>query len=139
MKRIPFLFTVLACLLLVTSVSAQKKNVNSTYVEVLYFHSKQRCMTCKAIEKVTGETLTQYFAQEIKAGKVKYRVIDISLPQNQEIADKYQVTWSSLYINQWRNNKEQTNNLTEEAFANTHNNPEKFKTILHQKIATLLR
>lgn len=32
MKRIPFLFTVLACLLLVTSVSAQKKNVNSTYV-----------------------------------------------------------------------------------------------------------
>lgn len=29
------------------------------YVEVIYFHSKQRCMTCRSIERNTNELLSQ--------------------------------------------------------------------------------
>lgn len=48
------------------------------YVEVIYFHSKQRCMTCRSIERNTNELLKANFARQMKAGKVVYRVIDIS-------------------------------------------------------------
>jgi len=140
MKRIIFSLTFLVCLSLMSSeVSAQKNTTNNSSVEVLYFHSKQRCMTCRAIEKVTRDALSQYFAKEMKAGKVKFRVIDISLPQNEKIAEKYQVTWSSLYINQWKGRKEQVNNLTEQAFANARTNPDKFKSIVRQKVLYLLK
>ena len=65
------------------------------FVEVLYFHGKQRCVTCRSIEQNTKELLEAKFIQQMKAGKVVYRVIDISKKENARIAEKYEVTWSS--------------------------------------------
>ena len=45
MKR--FLFLTIACLF---SICGMAQIAADTYVEVLYFHGKQRCVTCKAIE-----------------------------------------------------------------------------------------
>ena len=45
MKR--FLFFTIACL---SSIWGMAQIATDTYVEVLYFHGKQRCTTCKAIE-----------------------------------------------------------------------------------------
>jgi len=33
-----------------------------------------------------------------------YKVIDISKKENGQIADKYEVTWSSLFVNGWKDN-----------------------------------
>ena len=38
-------------------------------VEVLYFHGKQRCATCMAIEKNAKEAVEAQFADELKNGK----------------------------------------------------------------------
>lgn len=62
------------------------------FVEVLYFHGKQRCVTCRSIEQNTKELLEAKFTQQMKAGKVVYRVIDISKKENARIAEKYEVT-----------------------------------------------
>ncbi|MDD3108643.1 MAG: nitrophenyl compound nitroreductase subunit ArsF family protein, partial [Alistipes sp.] len=70
------------------------------YVEVLYFHGKPRCVTCNAIEKLTKEVIEENFAAQLKKGEVLFQVIDITTPEGEKIADKYEVTWSSLYINQ---------------------------------------
>lgn len=43
----------------------QAKNVKDR-VEILYFHGKQRCATCMAIEKNTKEAVMAQFAKEIK-------------------------------------------------------------------------
>ena len=48
------------------------------FVEVLYFHGKQRCMTCRSIEQNTKELLESKFQRQMKEGKVVFRVIDIS-------------------------------------------------------------
>ena len=61
-------------------------------VEVLYFHGKKRCATCMAIEKNTKEVVEEQFADELGNGTVVFRIIDISDPENEEIADKYEVS-----------------------------------------------
>lgn len=103
-------------------------------VEVLYFHGKQRCATCSAIEKNTQEVVECLFAEELKDGTLVFRVIDISDPVNEATADKYEVTWSSLFVSQWKGGKEKAENLTEFAFANARTAPEAFKEGLADKI-----
>lgn len=108
-------------------------------VEVLYFHGKQRCATCMAIEKNTKDVIETQFADELENGTVIFRIIDISEPENEKIADKYEVTWSSLFVSQWKDGKETYENLTEYAFANARTSPETFKSGLTEKINELLK
>ena len=109
------------------------------FVEVLYFHGKQRCVTCRSIEQNTKELLEAKFTQQMKAGKVVYRVIDISKKENARIAEKYEVTWSSLFLVQHKNGKEKAENLTEFAFGHSRTQPEVFKKGLAEKINQALK
>lgn len=108
-------------------------------VEVLYFHGKKRCATCMAIEKNTKDVVEEQFADELGNGTVVFRIIDISDPENEEIAEKYEVTWSSLFVSRWKDGKETYENLTEYAFANARTSPETFKSGLTGKINELLK
>ena len=44
---------------------AQSGQVND-FVEILYFHGKQRCMTCRSIEQNTKELLESMFQRQMK-------------------------------------------------------------------------
>lgn len=107
-------------------------------IEVLYFHGVQRCPTCVAIEKQTKEVVEITFAEQIENGDVVFKNIDITQKENEALADRYEVTWSSLFVNGWVAGEETANNLTEFAFANARTNPEKFKAELTSKINELL-
>lgn len=108
-------------------------------VEILYFHGKQRCITCMAIEKYAKEAVETQFADELKNGTVVFRTIDISKAENGEIAKKYGIAWSSLFISQWKGGKETYENLTEYAFAYARTVPDKFKNGVVEKINKLLK
>ncbi|WP_300153609.1 nitrophenyl compound nitroreductase subunit ArsF family protein [Bacteroides sp.] len=75
-------------------------------VEILYFHGKQRCATCMAIEKNTKEAIETQLADELRNGTVVFKTIDLSRAENEKIAEKYEVTWSALFICQWKDRKE---------------------------------
>ncbi|MGN1263237.1 MAG: nitrophenyl compound nitroreductase subunit ArsF family protein, partial [Prevotella sp.] len=75
------------------AIMAQTKTTQK--VEVVYFHGKQRCVTCMAIEKSTREMLEQDFARQMKDGTVSFKIIDISTIEGAQTAKKYHVTWSS--------------------------------------------
>lgn len=77
-------------------------------VEVLYFHGKQRCATCMAIEKNAKEAVEAQFADELKNGTVVFKAIDISKAENEKIAEKYEVTWSSLFVCKWKTERKRT-------------------------------
>ena len=94
MKR--FLFFTIACL---SSIWGMAQIATDTYVEVLYFHGKQRCATCKAIDKHTKEVVNADLAELVKNGKLRFKEIDISTPEGEKLAEKYCVSWSSLYVN----------------------------------------
>ena len=107
-------------------------------VEVLYFHGKQRCATCVAIERETKAVIDGQFADAVADGALEMRIIDITQPENEAIADKYEITWSSLVVVKHKDGKEQAENLTKFAFANARNNPETFRSELTGKIRNLL-
>ena len=103
-------------------------------MEVLYFHGKQRCATCVAIERETKAVIDGQFADAAADGALEMRIIDITQPENEAIAEKYEITWSSLVVVKYRDGKEQAENLTKFAFANARNNPETFRTELSEKL-----
>ena len=113
----------------------QEQTVTGDRVEVIYFHGKQRCMTCKSIEEQTKELLTGSLAEAVK---IVYRTVDISDKEGEKIADRYEVTWSSLFVNRWKDGQEQRNNMTEFAFSKATSDPEGFKAGLKEKIEKML-
>lgn len=109
------------------------------YVEVLYFHGKQRCATCMAIENNTREAIETNFAAQIKSGDVVFKVIDIAKPENEKIAEKYEVTWSSLFVVKHTGAEETPENMTEFAFGNARKSPGVFKAGMVQAINDMLK
>lgn len=67
-------------------------------VEVYHFHGTNQCSSCIAVGKLAEETVNTYFAEELKSGKVAFAHINFDLPENKELATKYGVTGSSLWI-----------------------------------------
>ena len=98
-------------------------------VSVLYFYGKQRCITCRAIEKCAREVVAG-----MSPAQVEMRVIDISDDANSEIVEKYEVAWSSLILERG----EQSIDLTEMAFRYAKNNPEEFNTLLKGELTKML-
>lgn len=134
MKRLLFLSFVWL-FSVVGTVQAQTE----AYVEVLYFHGKQRCITCEAVEKYTKEVVYTDFAEAAKNGEVRFKEVDISTPEGEKLADRYRVTWSSLYVNSWKNGKEERHDLTRFGFQNARNKTGLFKQGLKTKISGLLK
>lgn len=109
------------------------------HVEILYFHGRQRCATCTTIEQNVREAIKTQFAAELESGAVVFKTIDISKSENEKIAEKYGVTWSSLIISEWKDGKETYENMTGFAFANARKNPETFKNEIANKVRTSLK
>lgn len=117
--------------------SKAEKQMKKDVVEVLYFHGKQRCATCMAIEKNTKELMESTFAEKLKNGKLVFKSVDIT--QEETLADKYEVSWSSLIIVDYdKNGKEEATNMTEFAFGNARTNPDNFKKGVAEQINTML-
>ncbi|MDY0200390.1 MAG: nitrophenyl compound nitroreductase subunit ArsF family protein [Tenuifilaceae bacterium] len=118
-----FAFTLISC-----GGSQEKQRAKSENTEiaqtakvvVYYFHGKQRCKTCLAIQKVTEETINENFA---KNADVRFMELDYSDKANEAIAQKYEVANSSLFVVAG----ESFINLTDVAFANAVRNPDDLK------------
>ena len=80
-----------------------------------------------AIETGVKEVLETDFAGQIGAGEVRFRIIDVAKLENGALADKYEVAWSALLLNKWRDGKETVTDLTRFAFANARTNPEQIQ------------
>ena len=135
MRRI--LSVALVCLLSVAGVAQKKTGEDG--VEVIYFHGKQRCATCMSIEKNAREVVRDGFAGQAKAGKVRFRVVDISTDEGAKLAKVYRVSWSSLYVNRWKGGKETRCDMTRFGFANARNRADEFRKGLKEKIIEQLK
>ncbi len=142
MKKSLLFFSLFVGLVACSSDKSSKRTIEDSgkqdVVEVLYFHGKQRCATCLAIEKHAKELIDAAYADELKNGSLFYRTIYLN--EEEALADKYGVTWSSLIIVDYDNNgKEMSKNLTDLAFGNARTAPEKFKSALSEQISEMLK
>ena len=67
-------------------------------VEVYHFHATRQCYTCKTVGAYAEETVNTYFADELESGKLVFASVNIELPENKALADKYEAKGSSLLI-----------------------------------------
>jgi hypothetical protein len=94
--------------------AVNKAKLNS--IEVIDFHSTNRCMTCKAIESNTKYTLDTYFANELKSGKIVFKIVNVDKAENEKFAEKFEATGMALFLNVIKDGKEKHVDLTNFAF-----------------------
>lgn len=130
----------IAMVLLAACGSSVKKSdyVQKDGVEILCFHTAQRCATCRAIEKGAQSVADQY-ANQIASGRLRLRTIDLTTDQGEELGDRYQVTSTSLLLTRWSDGKEIVENVTTFAFTTARSNPDTFCAGLKTKIDNLLK
>jgi hypothetical protein len=67
-------------------------------IEIIHFHGTSQCSSCIAVGNLAEETINIYFSNELESGKITFQHVNAELSENYEIAKKYKVTGSSLWI-----------------------------------------
>lgn len=101
--------------------------IDSTSVEVYYFHGTRRCPTCIAVGELAMELVKIEYENNPGVGFVE---INIDEPENEEIAEKFQVSGSGLYVYNGRD----IENITAYAFQHAIVTPDKLKKKLIELI-----
>ena len=121
MKQFSIILSLVISLLFVScNGKAQNKatdtQLKANTIEVFDFHTTNRCVTCKAIESNTQYTLETFFADELKEGKITFKVVNIDEDENYELAKKFKASGTSLFLNVITPEKEKQIDLTAFAF-----------------------
>lgn len=123
--RLIKIFSVIAMSLLLFSCNETAKKesnemscsgVSVNKIELIDFHSTHRCMTCNAIEANALYTLETYFAKELKDGKISFQSVNIDEEVNYAMAEKFEASGTSLFLNVIVKGQESIINLTDFAF-----------------------
>lgn len=83
-------------------------------VEVYHFHRTSQCWSCKTLGELAEKTVNTYFKNELESGKLTFEHINVELPENKQLAEKYGASSSSLIIGVYNNNgfsKEEDTNV----------------------------
>ena len=67
-------------------------------VEVYHFHGNHQCYSCRTIGAYAEKTVNTFFKEELGSGRLVFDHINFDLPENKDLAVKYGVTGSSLWI-----------------------------------------
>lgn len=74
------------------------QKVNVLKVEILHFHPKTQCVSCKTLGIYAEETVNKYFSKELSNGRITFRHINYELPENQDLIMLYRPPGSALCI-----------------------------------------
>lgn len=113
----------------------KKQEKQTTEIGVVYFHGSQRCLTCRAIEKFAKETVDSCFAGN---DSVKFKIVDITTPEGEKLADKYEIASSALFIIKEANGKTSYSDMTPFAFKNARKNIPAFRKGIENKVREYL-
>ncbi len=107
---------------------SQNEEVKSkkSQIDIYYFHRTERCNTCLSIEENTKTVLEQYFADELKDETIIFFSINYEGDTEKEVIEKYDADAPALYLTKVKKGKETNKDLTDFAFDNSLNNPDKF-------------
>ena len=92
-------------------VNVDKSKANATKEEpqklvVYYFHGNARCMTCKKFESLTKEIMETRFSDEVKKGRLEYRVVNIDDSGNKHFVNDYGLYTKSVVLSDLNSGKQ---------------------------------
>jgi len=114
-------------------------NTSKAQIEVMYFHSTNRCATCNAVENNAKKLLDEKFKNELNNGTIKFSSFNIDEEANKKLAEKYLISFSTLLIINNKGKEEVKTDLTELAFLHAKNNPEKYAELLKAEIDKMIK
>lgn len=85
---------------------AVTRAIRSDGVTVINFHGEKRCRTCVGIGELARKTIDDGFADEEKAGKVRWEKINYDEPANAHFVKDYSLVSSTVLVTLWKNGKE---------------------------------
>jgi len=103
--------------------SPEQITVLGQIIQILYFHGDRRCPTCIKVGEVSQNLYNTKYAGN---RAVVYKEINIDKEENKAIAEKYQITGSSLIIDI----NGAVKNITIDAFKHAITDPTKLETII---------
>jgi len=108
MSRSLTLFLLLAALAAAPAASAEPDAGSSAghVVRVYYFHTTQRCASCKKIEALSEEVVREGFAREIGAGALEWKSLNLDDAENRHFVEDYQLYTKSLVVVDLRGGKQ---------------------------------
>ena len=112
-------------------------DANDHRVIVYYFHGKFRCGTCKRIEQLTKEAVTESFANEIGTGLVEMKVINVDEKENRHFSKDYQLFTKSVVISDTVKGKETQWKNLQKVWELVHNE-EAFKNYIRDEVKAYL-
>jgi len=128
MKRIQLL-SITIVLLFVNFISIAQ-NGNTAKVQAYYFHNQVRCETCRTVEAEAKQDL-----KELYGDKVSFQALNLEEKSTDAIAKKLKVSGQTLLVVK----DDKQINLTNEGFLYAVTNPDKFKTIIKEKVDPLVK
>lgn len=108
----------------------EAKAASSDKVEAYYFHFNVRCVTCKTIEAETKADI-----ESLYGGKVSFRSVNLDDESSKPLAGKLGIAGQTLLLVKGDTKV----NITNEGFRYARTNPEKFKSIIKEKIDGLIK
>lgn len=108
-------------------------------LQVYYFHTTRRCLTCNTIEANMKHVLENEFQNEMDEGVINFSIINVDEAENRGLAEKYQATGAALHLIEFQDGLEKDNDLTRYAFANSRKHPEIFLQTIRDTISFFIR
>ncbi len=127
MKKIPLLW--ITIVLLFVNFISNAQNNNPVKVQAYYFHNQVRCETCRTVEAEAKQDL-----KELYGDKVSFQALNLEEKATQELAKKLKVSGQTLLVVK----DDKQINLTNEGFLYAVTNPDKFKSIIKEKVDPLV-
>jgi len=130
------LFLLVVSLFLLSSCKKEAALTNTTVepivsknIQVIQFHSENRCMTCNKIEALTLKTLESY-------PELTFTLVNVDDPKNGSKSEQFEATGTALFL--YNPTTAAKLDLTEFAFM-TAGNEEKFVAELKKEIELFLK
>jgi hypothetical protein len=76
------------------------------HINVYYFHTNYRCVTCKNIEKYTTEAIKTNFGQELAQGKLTFTTVNVDEDENKHFINDYKLYTKHVILSQMDKGKE---------------------------------
>lgn len=121
---------IVSCLCNSQTTKKETKGNETAKVEAYYFHLSTRCITCKAVEAEARKNLESLYGNQ-----VTFQSVNIEDDASKVLIDKLQITGQTLLLVKGGTKI----NITNEGFMYARNNPEKFKSIIREKVDGLLK
>jgi len=95
-----FIFTALVFMASSLYPCVAAEDVPKDRVVVMYFHRTERCPTCLRMGSYAEEAVKKGFAEEIKAQKVSFHLIDFEDEKNGKFTQGYKIQGPTLIVAQ---------------------------------------